>query len=142
MKQLQNRKGFTLIELLVVIAIIGILSTIAVVALGNARAKSRDAKRIADVKQMTSALELFYNDNNLYPTYVTPGNALVAGSTTYMAVIPSNPGPNNDGSCPASANYVYTQDTAGTSYHIQYCLGSATGDIAAGTRYATPAGLK
>ena len=47
-----NKKGFTLIELLVVIAIIGLLSTLAVIALGSARQKSRDAKRLSDLKQV------------------------------------------------------------------------------------------
>ncbi|PIW79613.1 MAG: pilus assembly protein, partial [Parcubacteria group bacterium CG_4_8_14_3_um_filter_48_16] len=57
-----NKKGFTLIELLVVIAIIGLLSTLAVVALNNARLKARDAKRIADIKQIQTALELYYTE--------------------------------------------------------------------------------
>ena len=142
MKQLQNRKGFTLIELLVVIAIIGILSTIAVVALGNARAKSRDAKRVADVRQMASALELYFNDQNDYPLALTPGSPLVSGSTTYMAVVPSNPTPRTDGPCvPVGQDYIYTRDSA-TSYTIRYCLGSNTGDLISGTNRATPAGLK
>ncbi len=58
----KRQKGFTLIELLVVIAIIGLLSTLAVVALTSARAKARDAKRISDVKQVQTALELYYAD--------------------------------------------------------------------------------
>ncbi len=54
----KRHKGFTLIGLLVVIAIIGLLSTIAIVAMGGARAKARDAKRISDIKQMSTILDI------------------------------------------------------------------------------------
>ncbi len=64
--------GFTLIELLVVISIIGLLSSMVMVALNNARIKARDAKRIADVRQLVSALNLYYQNHNQYPD-VTPG---------------------------------------------------------------------
>lgn len=62
------QKGFTLIELLVVIMIIGILAAIIVVSISNARSKSRDAKRLQDMQQIRTALELFYNQNGYYPT--------------------------------------------------------------------------
>ncbi len=71
-----NKKGFTLIELLVVIAIIALLSTLAVVALGSARKKANDAKRVSDIKQVQTALELFYTDKNSYPTTTASGITL------------------------------------------------------------------
>ena len=71
---------------MVVIAIIGILATLAVVSLQNARARARDSKRIADVKQMQTALELYFNDWNAYPTGVT--TSVASGTSIYMATTP------------------------------------------------------
>ena len=56
-----RNRGFTLIELLVVVTIIGILAYIVLVSLGSARVKARDTRRIADIRQVTLALE-FYVD--------------------------------------------------------------------------------
>lgn len=53
-----NQVGFTLIELLVTISIIGLLSTMAVVALGSAREKARDAKRVSDLKSLSNLIEM------------------------------------------------------------------------------------
>jgi len=143
----KNQSGFTLIELLVVIAIIGLLSTLSVVALNNARARSRDARRVSDVKQMQTALELYYNDVGSYPptASVTAGNSIANGSTVYMQIAPTAPTP-NDGSCTAGQNtYTYTQTgTSGSSYTITYCVGQTiTGGPTGGSlSTATPAGIK
>lgn len=68
MKKFKIYSGFTLIELLVVISIIGILASIGLVAFRNAQFRSRDAERKSDLKQMSSALELFYSDYGKYPS--------------------------------------------------------------------------
>lgn len=58
----KESRGFTLIELLVVIAIIGMLSSVVLASLNSAREKSRDARRLADLRQIQTALELKYDD--------------------------------------------------------------------------------
>ena len=131
-------KGFTLIELLVVIAIIGVLSTLAVIALGSARSKARDSKRLADIKQISTALELYYSENNTYPEIITPGNSLTSpdGFTDYMKKIPSNPTPRTDGGCP-DKDYSYAYITASNKYALGFCLGSNNSSIIAGVNTAT-----
>jgi len=101
-----NKKGFTLIELLVVIAIIGLLSTLAVVALGSVREKGRDTKRLADLKQISTALELYNTENSAFPTAAAAvtlgagnfaclnasGFAATGCTDAFMAIVPSDPG--------------------------------------------------
>jgi len=59
----KNKKGFTLIELLVVIAIIGLLASIVLVSMGPARKKARDTRRMADLRQISTAMEMCYDDS-------------------------------------------------------------------------------
>ncbi|MDO8593056.1 MAG: type II secretion system protein [bacterium] len=145
---MRKQSGFTLIELLVVIAIIGLLSTLAVVALNNARAKSRDAKRVSDIKQVQTALELYYNDQNKYPvdSAVVLGAGdqacldtegwdvtACAGATKYMAQVPKNP-------LPGGADYSYTS-ADGTTYSINFTLEGKVGELD-GASTANPNGVQ
>ena len=143
----KNQSGFTLIELLVVIAIIGLLASIVLLALNGARAKSRDAKRIADVRQIASALELFYNDFNSYPTtpITTQANATAAYITpNYIGIWPSSPTP-ADGSCNNSATYpgnTYSYNPGATTYTLTFCLGGVTGGYGPGAHTLSQAGIQ
>lgn len=66
---LSAQAGFTLIELLVVITIIGLLSSIVMASLNSARVKARDAKRKAELRQIATALELYYDAYGKYPPF-------------------------------------------------------------------------
>lgn len=137
-----HKKGFTLIELLVVIAIIGLLATIITASLSTARAKGRDARRIADIKTIQTALELYYNDNQFYPNNIYAASCsgtVTAGcglAPAYIAVVPVDPNyTTSNASCASNGNaagcYTYKAYTATadggvctTTKTIKYHLGA------------------
>ena len=83
----KTNRGFTLIELLVVIAIIGMLSSVVLASLNSARQKSRDARRLSDIKSLQTALELIYDSTSPveYP------DALSSLVSTYIPSTPTDP---------------------------------------------------
>ena len=60
-------KSFTLIELLIVVAIIGILAALIIVSVTTAAARSRDASRAEQFKEIQNALSEYYIQNGSYP---------------------------------------------------------------------------
>lgn len=85
---MSKKNGFTLIELLVVLFIISLLASLVIVNVSQARKSSRDAKRVANLKSIQTALEMYYEKYKAYPyTTTTPpvktcnpnGGAITAG---------------------------------------------------------------
>lgn len=60
-------KGFTLIELIVTVTVILVLTTVAAVSFGGTNTKARDNRRMADVEKIKIALELYRQQNGVYP---------------------------------------------------------------------------
>ena len=81
----KTSKGFTLIELLVVVAIIGLLASVVIASLNTARTKGRDARRVADIRQIQDSLEMYNDANDGYPPTMAPL------ATTYIAIVPVDP---------------------------------------------------
>ena len=128
----QGEKGFTLIELLVVIAIIGILATIVLVALNNARGRARDARRQSDIRQFSLALEMYYNDNARYPT--SASQTLSGSHAAVTAIKTATYFPEFTGFDPQGAGYGWRDNT---STSTQYCTWAA---LEVGTYFAAKTG--
>ncbi len=104
--------GFTLVELLVVIAILGVLVTIGLVSFTSAQAKGRDTQRKSDLKQISNALEIYFNDYGSYPASIngqilgcpstsnTPCSwgtgQFTDGKTVYFRILPEDPTSNGN----------------------------------------------
>jgi prepilin-type N-terminal cleavage/methylation domain-containing protein len=125
--QITSRKGFTLIELLIVVAIIGILASVILIGLGPSQRAGRDARRIADLRQVQTGLELYFQRNGQYPgANATPMpwsgdnslSAALVGAGLGITSVPIDP------SVPASGHYRYVRTSAN-----QYILGAKFEDV-------------
>jgi len=124
-------KGFTLIELLVVIAIIGILSSVVLASLNDARAKARDTKRLSDMHQMQIALELYYNSFGSYPNsdFAGCGGWDSSGNGTFITPLVSN------NFLPINLLDSTVNDNCGNYAYYRYSKGSYKCDASKGYYY-------
>ncbi len=146
---LHGSRAFTLIELIVVVAIISLLSTVILASLSVARRSARDVERISSLREMQTALELYYSEFKEYPDgdgegaggWDTPGNgtfisALVDGD--YLSRHAEDPIVNDD-----AGNLRYFRFPAGsfgcdTERGAFYVLGVVDMEISDGAHTLSP----
>jgi prepilin-type N-terminal cleavage/methylation domain-containing protein len=133
--QKKTQRGFTLIEILIVVAIIAILASVVLVGLGPTQQQGRDARRISDLRETQTALELYFNKCGFYPggancaaasddTWATMSSAITDQKTNIgISQIPTDP--TNSG----THVYYYGQESGGTSYVIGAVLENSNNSV-------------
>lgn len=131
-----QQKSFTLIELLVVIAIIGLLSSIVLVSTQGVRAKARDSRRLQDMRQIITALQLYNDKYERYPDISADGccnswDQGPCGSDTtfigalvtegFMATVPTDPIGGSGTDCYGYGYYYYNCTDGGAGYPCYGC---------------------
>jgi len=82
----KRKNGFTLVEVLVAIAIIGLLASIGLISIKNAREKSKVAQAGSIARILRMATEFYYDDMGFYPPDVNRG-----WDPGFMQPLPYNP---------------------------------------------------
>jgi len=84
---LRTSRGFTLLELLVVIALIGFIASIVLAVLSDAQREARDKRRLADIKSIENALQLYYSEHNAYPTEASGANGNISTNQVWKTAM-------------------------------------------------------
>jgi prepilin-type N-terminal cleavage/methylation domain-containing protein len=138
---MQNRKGFTLIELLIVVVIIGILAAIAIPKFANTKEKAVVAGMKSDLRNLVTAQEGFFSDNQTYATGFAATQANAGASPTCGGSVAFSPTTGNvlaiSGTCTAAGWAATISNPAVKSTSNDVC-GIFVGDPAT---FASAAGL-
>ena len=144
----RRNNSFTLIEMLIVVAIIAILSGVVLTGVSNFQSRARDTRRIGDLKNIQSYLELYFNKCNHYPGITDPNNntgctaslsdwgSLVTAMTTTSGVTSKFPQPQV-----TAYPYCYGVSNNGLLYAVEAVLENDNAILHGSDQGALPTGV-
>jgi len=122
LQKLRSNRGFSLTELMITMSIIGSVATLAGAQMNDILPTARDAQRKANVHQVQTALNLYYDDHGQYPAssgneptaegWQTIKQVLESANQTYIPEMPHDP--------LNSGQYVFKYWSDGQKFKITY----------------------
>ena len=116
------RKGFTLVELLIVITIIGMLSSMMMIASGEAENSARATKIIEGFRSLSGAMLMFYNEDPTSADKIKTANVIIEGTKKYI----KNKDAFGDAAKQQGTYYIEVQ---GDTWWLNYTLANSSGQI-------------
>lgn len=118
----RRNSGFTILELLTVLAVVGLALWIFFVTVTNARTASRDATRLAELGEITKALNIYYSNNGRFPISTT--QTTITGTDEFSRALQGDLAIKEMPRDPLYPEYSYTYISSadGTDYLLTFCL--------------------
>jgi prepilin-type N-terminal cleavage/methylation domain-containing protein len=126
---MHKSRGFTLIEVLIVVTLLGIIAAVIYGSFNRGTAQSRDTQRMADLRNLQNAIELYKQEKGRYPLGCnSPGWSGQSGADyacssgnqyildlapKYIRTLPKDPKLNGNNS-----GYAYLVNADGTVYKL------------------------
>lgn len=114
----KRNNGFTLVEIVIAVALIAIFVTLPSLTYANYLKKGRDTKRKADLNSVQSALEMYRNNNGVYPEDLEE----LLGPPAYIQNIPEDPKKGQPVPGAEGQIYDYVYESADGSSYLLYAI--------------------
>ncbi len=135
-----SRRGFTLTETLITGALFGIVILVSTLLLSNERARTRDARRVADMTRAASGFALLFASEASYAPAAV--GCPTVGSQLNTCTLTSVLGPlatlHDPGKFSYTISMVPTRENFGVSFHLEHRYEN----WAAGVHVLTKAGIQ
>ena len=148
---MNENKGLTLVEIIIAVAVIGILATLAGLAVNNSQKKVRDNRRIEDMVMIRSAMQLIFNESGSFNKNTCAEGMKVADCEgeefrKYINNVPALRDPDSKGfSCvqdfSKGCDYAF-QTLSSESYSVFFFLEKGTQGYAEGQHVLTERGIQ
>ena len=126
MDRTDTNTNINIVKFAITAVIILMLVFSVLLAFVTANSKAADEIRVSDIGLLQKFLNQYKTNFGSYPAAAADRPT---GYKDYLSALPADPPPSG---CTLPTEYVYQTSNGGSSYQLQFCLGSAVGNFKKG----------